>query len=204
MELVERVERRVLANVRKADLLVVVVFARLVRRSVAEGVAVVERLVEVDVVDDRSTHRRAIGELTVLVLSLEHRIVLLRGDELSAHGPALNRLDELVRPEVLGIGASQVMGLSHSLCESLFENGDVALSTRWGRLPPLATTDPTTLDPIDEPSWVLDLDMFRAVQQKDFDADAVLRDGRSFARSIHDFFRWCVTPELLRIHGGKT
>ena len=79
----------------------------------------------------------------------------------------------------------------------------VSLGTRWGRLPAGATTDPTSVEPIDEPSWLLDLDMFRAVQQNDFDVQSVLRDGRSFATTIHNFFRWCVTPEFLRTYGGE-
>jgi uncharacterized protein (TIGR04255 family) len=118
------------------------------------------------------------------------------------HGPELEKLASLVRAEVLGLGTSSVAGLNHSLCESLFVNGEVALNTRWGRLPAGATTDPAAIDPIAEPSWVLDLDMFRGVQ-KDFSTAAILEDGRTFATTIHDFFRWCVTPEFLRTYGGR-
>ncbi|MFI5297517.1 MAG: TIGR04255 family protein [Polyangiales bacterium] len=118
------------------------------------------------------------------------------------HGPELERLPELVRSEVLGISAPSVSGLRHSLCESLFTSNDVALSTRWGRVPAGATTDPTAIDPIGEPSWVLDLDMSRAVQQSAFDADEVFRDGRAFASTMYKFFRWCVTPEFLTTFGG--
>lgn len=117
-------------------------------------------------------------------------------------GPELENLASLVRTEVLGLAALSVGGLNHSLCESLFVNGEVALNTRWGRLPNGATTDPGSIEPIAEPSWVLDLDMFRGVQ-KDFNVAAILEDGRTFARTIHDFFRWCVTPEFLRTYGGK-
>ncbi len=117
-------------------------------------------------------------------------------------GVELEKLDSLVKPEVLGLGASPIAGLTHSLCESLFQNDEVSLNTRWGRLPPNATTDPAAVDPIAEPSWLLDLDMFRGVQ-KDFDTRAILADGRMFARTIHDFFRWCVTPEFLKVYGGR-
>jgi hypothetical protein len=44
--------------------------------------------------------------------------------------------------------------------------------------------------------------MFRGVQ-KDFDTSAILEDGRMFARTIHDFFRWCVTDDFLKAYGGK-
>jgi uncharacterized protein (TIGR04255 family) len=117
-------------------------------------------------------------------------------------GAEFTKLASLVRPEVLGIASSPISGLGHSLCESLFQNQDVSFNTRWGRLPANATTDPTVLDPIEEPSWVLDLDVFRGAQ-RDFDVAEVLDDGRTFARTIHHFFRWCVTPEFLEVYGGK-
>ncbi len=117
--------------------------------------------------------------------------------------PELARLASLVQPVVLGISASPVEGLKHSLCESLFLNREEALNTRWGRLPAGATTDPATIEVINEPSWVLDLDMFRGAP-KDFNTATILEDGRRFARTIHSFFRWCVTPEFLRTYGGKS
>jgi uncharacterized protein (TIGR04255 family) len=118
-------------------------------------------------------------------------------------GPELEKLPSLLRSEVIGLGAADVTGITHTLTESVFKNGDVALNTRWGRLPAGATTDPASISPIQEPSWILDLDMFRDAQ-KDFDTSSILQDGRSFARTIHDFFRWCVTEEFLKVYGGKT
>jgi len=117
-------------------------------------------------------------------------------------GAELEKLASLVRPEVLGVANAGIAGLGHSLCESLFQKDDVSLNTRWGILPPNATTDPASIDLIPEPSWVLDLDMFRGAQ-RDFDIAAILGDGRMFARTIHDFFRWCVSPEFLKVYGGK-
>jgi uncharacterized protein (TIGR04255 family) len=116
-------------------------------------------------------------------------------------GGELQKLPSLVRGEVIGLAGAPILGLTHSLCESLFQKGDLSLNTRWGKLPPNATTDPTAVQPIPEPSWVLDLDMFREVQ-KDFDTLSILEDGRMFARTIHDFFRWCVKPEFLEVYGG--
>lgn len=118
------------------------------------------------------------------------------------HGPELDRLSALVRPEVLGVGTGLATGLRHSLCESLFLNDEVALSTRWGSLPADTTTDPSMLDPIPHPSWILDLDMFLA-SQRDFNVETVVGKGRAFAASIYGFFRWCVQPELLTTYGGK-
>lgn len=117
-------------------------------------------------------------------------------------GSELERLPSLVRPEVVGLGASKLVGMNHTLTESLFTQDDVSLNARWGRLPAGATTDPASLSPIDEPSWILDLDMFRG-GQRDFVSSQILDDGRTFARTIHDFFRWCVKDEFLTAYGGK-
>jgi len=117
-------------------------------------------------------------------------------------GAELEKLPSLLRSEVIGLGASDVTGITHTLTESLFNNREVALNTRWGRLPAGATTDPASISPIQEPSWILDLDMFRGAQ-KDFDTSSIVQDCRSFATTIHDFFRWCVTDEFLKVYGGK-
>lgn len=116
-------------------------------------------------------------------------------------GAELEKLSAMVRPEVVGIAASSISGLGHTICESLFQTDDAGLNARWGRLPPNLTTDPISIEPIPEPSWILDLDMFRQ-RQKDFDTKSILEDGRSFARTIHDFFRWCVNDEFLKAYGG--
>lgn len=114
------------------------------------------------------------------------------------HGPSLDRLGDLLRPEVLGLGTAVAQGrLGHSICESLFEDGDVALSTRWGALRAGVTTDPSSMDPIDEPSWILDLDMFRG-RSRPFAAESIRRDASAFAEKIHSLFRWCVTEPFLQ------
>lgn len=117
-------------------------------------------------------------------------------------GPELEKLSALVRPEVVGLAATDAVGLNHTLTESVFIKADMALTARWGRLPPEVTTDPASLSPIPGPSWLLDLDMFRA-GQRDFDTGSILEDGRMFATTIHDFFRWCVTDDFLEAYGGK-
>ena len=117
-------------------------------------------------------------------------------------GTELERLPSLVRPEVLGVGASSVMGMNHTLTETLFKKDNVSLNARWGRLPEGATTDPALLSPIGEPSWVLDLDMFHE-GQKDFVCSEVVEEGLTFARTIHNFFRWCVKDEFLAAYGGE-
>ena len=117
--------------------------------------------------------------------------------------PELEQLPRFLQPEILGLaGASFGEKLGFSVCESSFTVADAHLSTRWGLLPPRATTDPTTIDLLDDASWILDLDMYEG-QQPDFDAAALVERGKLFAETIYAFFRWCVTDDFLRAYGGQ-
>lgn len=121
-------------------------------------------------------------------------------------GEALDRISALVRSEVLGlVGTPLARYVQHSLGESLFsvEGGEAQLLARWGRLPARGTVDPAAIEPLDEPSWILDLDMFRS-RSTEFDAEAVVAEARSYAERVYTFFRWVVTDEFLRHYGGKT
>jgi uncharacterized protein (TIGR04255 family) len=62
--------------------------------------------------------------------------------------------------------------------------------------------DPAAIEPIDEPSWVLDLDMFDA-NPCPFDVAAALGRSRSFAERIYTVFRWAVTDRFLVRYGGQ-
>ena len=117
--------------------------------------------------------------------------------------PQLDSLSALVYPEVLGLVGAEFDGdLGFSISESSFSVNEAQLRTRWGLLPPNATTDLTTIERIPNRSWILDLDMFLD-RQRDFDVSEILERGESFAVTIYNFFRWCVTDEFLRAYGGQ-
>jgi uncharacterized protein (TIGR04255 family) len=115
--------------------------------------------------------------------------------------PQFDDLSRLVHSEVLGIAGPLADDLGFSICESSFSLDDASLRARWGVLPAGATTDPTTIDPLPEPSWILDIDMF-VERQPEFDGDSVVSRGRLFAETTYKLFRWCVTDEFLRAYGG--
>lgn len=81
-------------------------------------------------------------------------------------------------------------------------NTKAQLLARWGQLPPKATVDPAALDVIAEPSWILDLDMFRATSGP-FDSKLVVSEVDEYADRIYTFFRWAVTDDFLRLYGGR-
>ncbi len=119
-------------------------------------------------------------------------------------GEALESIADLVRPEVLGItGTSLSSSARLSISETIFElpESKTQLLARWGRVPEGTTVDPAAIEPIGEASWMLDIDMF-STEQRPFNPDQVLADARSFAERLYAFFRWVVTDEFLRRHGG--
>lgn len=120
-------------------------------------------------------------------------------------GAAVNEIGRLVRPEVLGVAGTPVaQHASHTLSEALFSLPDqpAELRARWGLLPPNATVDPAAIEPIEEPSWILDLDIFNSTPQP-FEASSILSDARIYAERTYSFFRWVVTDEFLRLFGGE-
>lgn len=122
-------------------------------------------------------------------------------------GENLHALPELVRPEVAGVMAASLgADAQHMIAENLFdlpdENGS-QLMARWGRLPARSTVDPAAVDPVDEPSWILDVDAFR--QKTDaLDVEKIVSRTRTLAERIYSFFRWAVTDEFLRRYGERS
>lgn len=118
-------------------------------------------------------------------------------------GQAVNDIAKLVRPEVRGITGTSAAGRAlHALSESMFAVNGARLLARWGRLPAGATVDPSAIEPINELSWILDIDMFSS-QAVPFAVDHIVNDARRFAERIYTFFRWAVTEDFLRLYGGK-
>jgi uncharacterized protein (TIGR04255 family) len=120
-------------------------------------------------------------------------------------GDNLKDLPQLVRPEVCGVlSTAMAAHARHSISEAVFVLPDNAgqVMTRWGLVPARGTVDPAAVDPIDEPSWLLDLDAFEA-ETRELDVEAALQQARGFAERIYSVFRWAVTDEFLRRYGGQ-
>jgi uncharacterized protein (TIGR04255 family) len=91
-----------------------------------------------------------------------------------------------------------------TICESLLNlpEGNGQIIARWGLLPANTTIDPTAVEPIAEPSWILDLDMSRS-QTREFKVEVLMSEAQHFAKRLYTFFRWAVTDEFLRRFGGE-
>jgi uncharacterized protein (TIGR04255 family) len=112
---------------------------------------------------------------------------------------------KLVRQEMLGLMATPLAAhMQHAISETLLDLPDSQdrLRVRWGRIPPQGTVDPTAIEPIDEQSWVLDLDMY-STEEQPFSAETVLSAASRYAERLYAVFRWAVTNEFLRRFGGE-
>ncbi|MEC4888376.1 MAG: TIGR04255 family protein, partial [Scytonema sp. PMC 1070.18] len=75
-------------------------------------------------------------------------------------GQNLKDISSIVKPEIAGIMAAEFREYIHqTINESLFviPGGDEQIIARWGAIPSGTTFDPDAIEPIAEPSWILDL-----------------------------------------------
>jgi uncharacterized protein (TIGR04255 family) len=118
-------------------------------------------------------------------------------------GDAVDDIHNLVRPEVRGItGTIAAAHAAHSLSESMFELPGARFLARWGCLPAGATVDPAAIEPSNEKSWLLDLDMYSAGPMP-FVVERVVAEAQRYAERIYTVFRWAVTDDFLKRYGGK-
>lgn len=117
-------------------------------------------------------------------------------------GDAVDDIAKLVRPEVRGItGTIAATHAVHALSESTFELPGARVLARWGCLPPGATVDPAAIEPANEKSWILDLDMFSSVPMP-FVVERVIAEAQRYAERVYTVFRWAVTDAFLERYGG--
>lgn len=118
----------------------------------------------------------------------------------------LPALDELVRPEVLGVAVQDLGGetdVSRSISDTELHASNGVMRARWGVLPANTALDPFHGEPPARPSWLLDLDMYTAPGSRPFVVADVADLTESFAERIYRVFRWAVSDELLRHSGGN-
>jgi uncharacterized protein (TIGR04255 family) len=114
----------------------------------------------------------------------------------------LARLTEYVRPEVAGACALHDEGARITLCltQAQAVMDDTHVTARWGVLPPAAAVDPA-IEPIDAPTWVMDIDVFDE-RREPFDPSALAQRALEHSRRQYRFFRWAVEPAFLLRFGA--
>ena len=121
---------------------------------------------------------------------------------------AVEQIRDLIHPQVLGIllsteDSSLTLGDAtvRLMTEAQFVAEEGLIQARWTTLPPNTTYDPLALEPINELSWVLDLDMFTP-QPQPFVRAGLRQTAKGFAERLYAVFREIVTDEFLRFYGG--
>jgi uncharacterized protein (TIGR04255 family) len=120
-------------------------------------------------------------------------------------GEDMEHLSLFVRPEIAGIITSEFGDcIQQTINESVFTipNQGEHLTARWGLLPVNKTFDPNTIEPIDQQSWILDLDM-SSLKERNFSIPTLMEEAKHFSQRLYAFFRWVVTDEFLRYFGGE-
>jgi uncharacterized protein (TIGR04255 family) len=120
-------------------------------------------------------------------------------------GKALERIEDLVRPEMLGLAAGLMaeyvdLNLTETDLRVPGKPGE-RMSLRQGLLPAQVTYDPGNVALSDSPSWILDLDTY---QEEVIEFDCKILQGRisSLIDTSYRMFRWVVTEAFLQEHGG--
>ena len=112
-------------------------------------------------------------------------------------------LTELVDTALLGASALAPKGstVHHNYSECLYELEDTKLLARWAFLPPGGSIDPT-IEPINEATWVLDLDAF-SESRLPFSPAGIALVADSLAESGYQFFRRSTTDQFVKAFGGS-
>ena len=120
--------------------------------------------------------------------------------------PEIDSLGDLLRPEMLGIASTPLLGrMQHTVTEVFCDVAEGKLLAKWGVLPPNGSHDPFVAPPVATKSWFLDLDVSKHYDEpfEEMDANAVHATAVSLATRSYSFFRWATTDRFIAVHGGQ-
>ena len=141
--------------------------------------------------------RSVIGEVSIDRLGIRYTDRLI-GDR------ATVLLPQLVRFEMLGLAATplDVAEIRAAVSQAEFHLADGStMTTRWGLLPPGSALTPD-IQSVDELSWMLDLDA--ATSDLRLSEEVVREAAERLCSKVYNFFRWVITDEFIRVHGGES
>jgi uncharacterized protein (TIGR04255 family) len=117
----------------------------------------------------------------------------------------VSTLRDLVRKEILGIlSLDESETIDHTMAETVLRFGEkgLGLLARWGLIGAGMTHDPAALLPIDQRSWILDIDGF-SEKEEGFSSGSLSERLETLADVDYRFFRWAVTESFLVKFGGE-
>lgn len=115
----------------------------------------------------------------------------------------VDTLKDLLRPQLFGVLSLLNKSMaSATVTEAVFHEGDCALLSKWGLLPPGGTIDPSVMSPLqNSSSWFLDIDTSQSGLFK-WEMSELHSVTNRLAISCYNYFRWFVTDEFIREFGG--
>ncbi len=118
-------------------------------------------------------------------------------------GAALENLGEYIRPQMLGLINVPIEegGISLQWTAADFDVQDASVRICWGNVPAETTPD-DSIEPINEDSWVMDLDAY-SEKLAPFDPMACVEEAFQYRELVYSFFRWTVSNEFLDDHGSE-
>lgn len=121
------------------------------------------------------------------------------------YGDVLDRLEDLVRPEISGLAKRDYREhVVRTMNEALSKSEEGMVLLRWGYMPEKNTHDAGMMPPIAVDSWFLDIDVYTEFQPpKPFDAAGIEKRAKKLATRAYGVFRWAVNEEFIRAHGGN-
>jgi uncharacterized protein (TIGR04255 family) len=109
----------------------------------------------------------------------------------------IERLTPAARGIMHDLDREYASNVVHALSDVRYSwpNEDVYLQGRWGLAPPRSIID-MSMQPVNEPSWVLDIDIFSEAAGEFVVKDMTER-VRNFSERAYNFFRWVIPSDAL-------
>lgn len=155
---------------------------------------------------DRQDFFRRMGESLQALLSVVDIPVLerigFRYTNRISDPEDLKQLTKLVQEPALGSSQfGDSVEMVHTLSEALYKVEESNLRVRSAQLPRGGTIDPA-IPPVDEKSWILDLDA-SSEERMPLQGSESIAKAQELSTLAYAYFRWAVKPEFLTHFGGE-
>jgi uncharacterized protein (TIGR04255 family) len=118
-------------------------------------------------------------------------------------GESLVALSKWVQANLVGVAEPTLLEhIAQAMSEANMKIEEGTMLLRWGVMPPSMTYDPALLEPVQDTSWILDIDVFSA-EQKPFAAAALATDSLALAQRAYTVFRYAITEPGLDHFGAS-
>lgn len=136
--------------------------------------------------------------------SLVSRVGFRYVDRLTAQDD-LASLSSLIQPELLNVLQPNLTNhIEISMTEVVGNTKEGKLIARYGMAPPNYSHEPEVAPPVQQSSWVLDVDSFStACEGAQLNPVSLRQELDKVAARAYAFFRWSVTNEFLNRFGAK-